>query len=361
MIAPRLNQKLRVMPKSFTTPRQLQERFPAQEQALARVEKFRQTIRHILLGKDPRFLLVVGPCSIHDIKGAKEYAKRLKKLASEVEDSFFIVMRTYFEKPRTALGWKGLIHDPLLDGSHQIEQGFELSRELLLYLTELELPAGCEFLDPPLAVYNGDLISWGCIGARTTTSQVHRQMASDLPMPMAFKNSIDGNSESAVNGCLAASYPHAFLGLSLDGDLRFHHSKGNSDTHVVLRGGQHKPNYDLDSVRKTFRLLHRHGLPERLLIDCSHDNCKKQHELQRIVFETVIRQTLESEAPIRGLMLESYLKSGSQPLNGHIDSLDFGISVTDPCLSFEETEEILRWGHAEIQSHKKQLLHLEQK
>lgn len=337
---------------TFTTPLELHERIPAEPYHQEFIEEARQTIRNILSGKDSRFLLIVGPCSIHDIKGAEEYALRLKTLAEEVKNSFYIVMRAYFEKPRTALGWKGLIHDPLLDGSHQIEHGFELSRKLLLFLAELKMPAGCEFLDPSAALYNGDLVSWGCIGARTTASQVHRQMASDLPMPIAFKNSTDGSSESAVNGCLAASYPHAFLGLSMEGDHRVHHSKGNPDTHVVLRGGSHKPNYDLNSVRKAFQLLHRSGLPERLLIDCSHDNCKKKHELQRIVFETVIKQTLESEAAIYGLMLESYLNSGNQPLKGSLETLQFGISVTDPCLSFEETEEIIRWGHHEIQAHR---------
>ena len=336
---------------SFTTPLELQKRLPARPIHKAFIQNSRQTIRNILSGKDPRFLLIVGPCSIHDIKGAESYALRLKALADEVKDSFFIVMRAYFEKPRTALGWKGLMHDPMLDGTHQIERGFELSRKLLLFLAELNVPAGCEFLDPPLALYNGDLISWGCIGARTTASQVHRQMASDLPMPIAFKNATDGSSESAVNGCLAASYPHAFLGLSLEGELHVHHSKGNPDTHVVLRGGNNKPNYDLNSVRKAFQLLHRSGLPERILIDCSHDNCKKQHDLQRIVFETVIKQTLESEASIYGLMLESYLNGGNQPLKGSLENLHYGISITDPCLSFEETEEILRWGHHEIKTH----------
>lgn len=337
---------------TFTTPRELQERLPATPNHIEFIQHSRQTIRNILSGKDSRFLLIVGPCSIHDTKGAEEYAKRLKSLAEEVKESFFIVMRAYFEKPRTALGWKGLIHDPMLDGSHQIERGFELSRELLLFLADLNLPAGCEFLDPPAALYSGDLISWGCIGARTTASQVHRQMASDLPMPIAFKNSTDGSSESAVNGCLTASYPHAYLGLSMEGNLSVHHSKGNPDTHVVLRGGNSRPNYDLNSVRKTFQLLHRASLPERIIIDCSHDNCKKKHELQRVAFETVIKQALESEAPIYGLMLESYLNSGSQPLKGALDTLKFGISVTDPCLSFEETEEILRSGHNEIQTHR---------
>lgn len=344
------------MPIPFTTPQELHMRLPACLEHLAYVERSRQAIRSILLGKDERLLVIVGPCSIHDIDGAKDYARRLKTLSEELSDSLFLVMRTYFEKPRTALGWKGLIHDPLLDGSHQMERGFELARELLLYLSELGVPAGCEFLDPPAALYYGDLISWGCIGARTTASQVHRQIASELSMPVAFKNATDGSSESAVNGCLAASYPHAFLGHAVDGTLKMHHSKGNPDTHIVLRGGHQSPNYDLNSVRKAFQLLHSSSLPERLLIDCSHDNCQKNHELQRMVFESVVKQTLESEAPIYGLMLESYLQNGSQPLNGPLESLEYGVSVTDPCLSFEETEEILRWGHAEIQAYRKVLV-----
>lgn len=337
----------------FTTPYELHKKFPACLEHLAFVERSRQIIRAILTGKDSRFLLVVGPCSIHDAHGAKEYANRLKVLADDVSDTFFIVMRTYFEKPRTALGWKGLIHDPLLDGSNQMEKGLEICRELLLSFAEIGIPTGCEFLDPTMSLFYGDLISWACIGARTTASQIHRQMASELSMPIAFKNSTDGDSESAVNGCLAASYPHAFLGYSIDGSLRIHNSKGNSDAHVVLRGGTTNPNYDLDSVRKTFQLLHRAGLPERLLIDCSHDNCKKNHELQAAVFETVIQQTLESEAPIYGLMLESYLENGSQPLNGPLDTLQHGISVTDPCLSFDETEKIVQLARAEIQAHRK--------
>lgn len=341
------------MPTSFTTPRQVQEKLPAPPRYLEHIASSRTTIRNILNGKDDRLLLIVGPCSIHDVSGAKDYARRLKNLADEVSDSFFIIMRSYFEKPRTALGWKGLIHDPMLDGSNQIEQGFYLSRELLLFLAELQLPAGCEFLDPPAAIYNEDLISWGCIGARTAASQVHRQMASDLPMPIAFKNSTDGNSESAVCGCLSASYPHAFLGLNLDGALNVHYSKGNPDTHIVLRGGQDSANYDLHSMRKVFQQLRNAGLPERLLVDCSHDNCRKNHQMQQSVFDAVIHLAHKSETPIYGMMLESYIYEGNQPLQGPLETLEFGISVTDPCLSFADTEDLIRAGHITIQNHRK--------
>ena len=265
------------------------------------------------------------------------YAQKLKALSEEVKDSFLIIMRVYLEKPRTALGWKGLVHDPYLDGSHCMDRGYELAREFLLYLSHLELPAASEFLDPPSFVYNGDLITWGCIGARTSTSQVHRQMASDLSMPVAFKNSTDGNIESAVNGCLAASYPHAFLGLNEDGVLAIHHSRGNPDAHIVLRGGEKKSNYDLESISLAQKLLQHAELPERLIVDCSHDNCLKNYAHQEIVFQTVLKYAREEHLSIRGMMLESYLKAGNQPLSGSLSDLHFGVSITDPCLGWEET------------------------
>jgi 3-deoxy-7-phosphoheptulonate synthase len=337
------------MPAPFITPRELHQKYPASIEQQAFIADMRQEIRGILNGKDSRLLLIVGPCSIHDLEGAEEYAKKLKSLKNQVADSFLVIMRTYFEKPRTALGWKGLIHDPLLDGSHQMELGLSLSREFLLKLAELKIGAACEFLDPAAAIYNGDLISWGCIGARTSSSQVHRQIASDLAMPIAFKNSTDGSVENAVNGCLAATYPHAYLGLSESGALKIHHSKGNPDAHIVLRGGESKPNYDPQSVRQALQALHRAGLSQRLLIDCSHDNSSKKYELQPKVFEEALEQALR-ETPIAGIMLESYLQGGSQPLRGPLEQLRFGISVTDPCLSWEETESLVLQGAAKIQA-----------
>lgn len=337
------------MPEPFITPRELHQKYPASIEEQAFIAANRQEIRDILSGKDTRLLLIVGPCSIHDTRGAEEYARKLKTLQMQVADSFLLIMRTYFEKPRTALGWKGLIHDPLLDGSHQMELGLALSRKFLLKLAELRIGAACEFLDPTAAIYNGDLISWGCIGARTSSSQVHRQIASDLPMPIAFKNSTDGSVENAVNGCLAATYPHAYLGLNESGTLKIHHSKGNPDAHIVLRGGESKPNYDPQSVRQALQALHRAGLPQRLIIDCSHDNSSKKHELQLEVFEEALEQVLR-ETPIAGLMLESYLQEGSQPLRGPLEQLRYGISVTDPCLSWEETESLILQGANKIQT-----------
>lgn len=337
------------MPEPFITPRELHQKYPASIEQQAFIANMRGEIRSVLNGKDSRLLLIVGPCSIHDLEGAEVYAKRLKTLQDQVSDSFLIVMRTYFEKPRSALGWKGLIHDPLLDGSHQMELGLMLSRKFLLILADLKIGAACEFLDPTAALYNGDLISWGCIGARTSSSQIHRQIASDLAMPIAFKNSTDGGFENAVNGCLAATYPHAYLGLSESGALRIHHSKGNPDAHLVLRGGEFKPNYDPHSVRQALQTLHRAGLPQRLIVDCSHDNCSKKHELQPKVFEAALEQALR-ETPIAGIMLESYLQSGNQPLRGGLEQLKFGISVTDPCLSWEETESLILQGSHKIQA-----------
>lgn len=333
----------------FYSPRHLREKLPLSLRGGDFITKSRKEVHNILTQQDPRLLLIVGPCSIHELKSAQDYARRLKTLSDETKNTFLIVMRSYMEKPRTALGWKGLVHDPYLDGSHQMERGYEIAREFLLFLAELNLPAACEFLDPPSCVYNGDMITWGCIGARTSSSQVHRQLASDLPMPVAFKNSTDGNIESAVNGCLAAVYPHTFLGLNEDGILALHHSKGNPDAHVVLRGGEGKPNYDQESIQTTLQMLRRHGLPERVVIDCSHDNCDKQYAQQQIVFEEILEQVVHGSSAIRGLMLESFLKEGNQPLNAALQQLSFGVSVTDPCLGWETTEKLIRAAHQEMQ------------
>lgn len=334
----------------FLTPKELRKQFPASRENLRFIDNSRLAIHNILSMKDSRHLLIVGPCSIHDIEGAKEYANRLKELSQQVRDIFYIVMRTYIEKPRSALGWRGFIHDPYLDGSHQIDQGYILSREFLLYLAELKLPSACEFLDATTSTFNGDLISWGCIGARTSNSQVHRQLASDLPMPVGFKNSIEGNIESAVNGCLTASYPHTFLGLNMEGILSIQRSKGNPDVHLILRGGETGPNYDKESIQLALQMLRRSSLPERVLIDCSHGNCQKKHELQKEVFRNVMIQSIESTA-IRGIMLESYLYAGNQPLNGPLNDLRYGVSITDPCLSWEETEQLVMDGYAIMQRH----------
>jgi 3-deoxy-7-phosphoheptulonate synthase len=327
--------------KPFITPQDLKKALPLTPEVEAFVATSREKIRAILKGHDSRLLLLTGPCSIHDVKGALLYADRLKELSKQVSSQFLVVMRAYIEKPRTSLGWKGLLHDPNLDGTDSLEQGLHITRKLFLELAEKGIPTACEFLDPLTAAYNGDLISWGCIGARTSASQVHRQIASMLPMPIAFKNSTDGNIEIAVNGCLYASQPHKFLALQNAGHLSLKQSTGNPDTHIVLRGAEDKPNYDAQSVQTALQLLTKADLPRRLIIDCSHGNSRKQHEQQMIVFRSVMEQVRSGTREIRGLMLESYLKAGHQPHHGKTEELQYDISITDPCLSFEETEALI--------------------
>jgi 3-deoxy-7-phosphoheptulonate synthase len=340
----------------FSSPKEHKQKFPLSAAHKNFIIESRQTVHKILYKQDPRLLLVIGPCSIHDLKGAKEYALKLKQLQEDVSSSFFLVMRAYVEKPRTALGWKGLLHDPLLDGSHRMDLGYAYSRELFLFLAEHRIPAACEFLEPSSSLYHGDLITWGCIGARTSSSQTHRQMAADLPMPIAFKNSTDGNIETAAYGCLAASYPHTFLGYNEQGQIAIKHAKGNPDTHIVLRGADAKPNYDFESVRSSLNILRRAGLPERIMIDCSHDNCQKRHELQKEVFHYTLQLATLPENGIVGMMLESYLHPGNQPLKNSCSALKFGISVTDPCLGWEETEVLLKHGNNYFQQQQSAVL-----
>lgn len=327
--------------KPFISPQDLKNALPLTPEMESFIAQSRESIRAILNGSDSRLILLTGPCSIHDVKGALLYADRLKDLSDQVSSQFLVVMRAYIEKPRTALGWKGLLHDPNLDGTDSLEQGLHVTRKLLLELAEKGIPAACEFLDPLTATYNGDLISWGCIGARTSASQVHRQIASMLPMPVAFKNTTEGNIEIAVNGCLYASQPHKFLTLQDAGHISLKQSHGNPDTHIVLRGAEDKPNYDASSIQTALQLLGKAHLPKRLIIDCSHGNSRKQHEQQLVVFRSVMEQVRSGVTEIRGLMLESYLKGGHQPHQGKSEELQYDVSITDPCLSFEETEALI--------------------
>nr|MBA3816346.1 3-deoxy-7-phosphoheptulonate synthase [Parachlamydiaceae bacterium] len=257
--------------ESLISPQMLKEGLPPLAAHLEFIEQSRQQIQRILSGEDSRLFLVVGPCSIHDITAAKEYAIKLRHLSDKISKHFFVVMRTHFEKPRTSLGWKGLLHDPHLDGSNAISTGLNLSRELLLFLADLGLPAATEFLDPITFHYLGDLISWACIGARTSESQIHRQFASGLPMPVAFKNSTSGNIDVAINGVLAATCSHSFFGITEHGSLSIVETKGNRHAHVALRGGELKPNYDADSIAYALEQLKKNHLPQQLVIDCSHD------------------------------------------------------------------------------------------
>jgi 3-deoxy-7-phosphoheptulonate synthase len=333
---------------SLPTPIELLRELPCKLVHQSFIARARNQICQILEGKDPRILLIVGPCSIHDTTAAKEYAIKLRELSHEVSDSFYVIMRTYFEKPRTTRGWKGLLYDPDLNGSHDIENGLRLTRQLLLDLTEMEIPTAAEFLDPSSAYYFGDLISWACIGARTAASQTHRQMASGLSMPVAFKNSTDGNIEIAINGILNAISPHTFIGSDPQGQICSIQTSGNLYSHMVLRGGKGSPNYDSESITNaTSRLKHFNLLPH-LLIDCSHDNSQRQHEQQPQVFQSVIRQVVQGNHSIRGLLLESHLFAGNQSLSA-ADPLRYAVSITDPCLDWQTTENLIRWGHAEMQ------------
>jgi 3-deoxy-7-phosphoheptulonate synthase len=324
--------------------KEIKTRFPLLPSQHLFIEESRQTVRAILNGTDPRLLLIVGPCSIHDRLSAKEFAVQLHKLAYTVASHFFLVMRVYCEKPRTASGWKGFLYDPLLDGSHAMHLGIEWTRQLLLELATLQVPAATEFLDPLTAYYYEDLMTWGSIGARTASSQTHRQLASALPMPIGFKNGVAGNVSAAVNGAMAASHPHTYMRICENGKPIIARTMGNPDTHVVLRGGESGPNYDPSSVSEALARLEHAKLPLRLLIDCSHHNSAKKHDRQPGVFQSVIHQIIEGNTNIRGLMLESHLHAGNQILTSDLSQLQYGISITDACLDWHSTAHLISWG-----------------
>ena len=327
-------------------PRELKHALPMTEASNSTVVTGREAISAILKRTDPRLLVVLGPCSIHDPKGALEYAGKLNALRQELEDQFCLVMRVYFEKPRTTVGWKGLIYDPHLDGSDDIQTGLRKARELLLQITSLGLPAATEFLDPVVPQYIADLVSWAAIGARTTESQTHRQMASGLSMPVGFKNGTDGGLQIAIDAMQSAMRPHSFLGIDQDGFTSIVRTTGNPDGHVVLRGGRLHTNYDAESIREAADSLQKSGLPPVLMVDCSHANSLKQHAKQEEVWRSLIEQRLAGCQPITGVMIESNISEGSQPIPRNLADLRYGVSVTDACLGWDVTERLLRWGHA---------------
>lgn len=334
--------------ESLPSPHRIHQELPASSTQQDFIRRQRSLIGKILDGKDSRLLLVMGPCSIHDLVSAKEYAQKLLQFAKEVEDTFVVVMRVYFEKPRTAVGWKGFLYDPHLNSSNDIQTGIRWTRKLLLDMAEMGVPTAAEFLDPCTALYVSDLISWGCIGARTASSQIHRQMASGLPMPISIKNNTDGNVNVAVQGVLSASLPHSFVAPNMLGQLSMVHTKGNPHAHIVLRGGEGQPNYDPQAIAGALNKLERAHLPLRLLIDCSHDNSFKNHEQQSLVFQSVISQIVEGNKCIRGLILESNLFAGNQHLTCDPSLLQYAVSVTDPCLDWPTTEKLIRWGCAKL-------------
>src|ERR687892_2914974 len=321
-------------------PAILLEELPLSEAAAMTISRGREEVAGILWGDDDRLVIVVGPCSIHDPVAAVDYARRLRRLADELAADLRLVMRVYFEKPRTTVGWKGLINDPGLDGSFAINAGLRVGRRLLLDLAELGLPAGCEFLDPITPQFISDLVSWGAIGARTTESQVHRELASACSMPVGFKNGTDGGVQIAIDAVRAAAHPHRFIGVTEQGLAGIVSTVGNPDCHVILRGGAAGPNYDAMSVQKVLAALHDPGLPARLMIDASHGNSEKDHQRQPLVAREVATQIAQGETGIIGMMMESFLLEGRQDL-GDPSRLVYGQSVTDACMSWETSVPVL--------------------
>jgi 3-deoxy-7-phosphoheptulonate synthase len=330
------------------TPRALKAEQPVPEECNQTVVRSREAVTKILRRDDPRLLVVVGPCSIHDVEGALEYGKRLSELRRELAGQLEIVMRVYFEKPRTTIGWKGLINDPHLDGTYDIETGLKRARRLLIKLTAMGLPAATEFLDPITPQYIDDLVTWAAVGARTTESQTHREMASGLSMPVGFKNGTDGSLQTALDAMASSRTPHNFLGIDQDGITSIIRTKGNPSGHLVLRGGRSGTNYDRASLRQAETRLAQASLPPVLMVDCSHANSGKQHGRQAEVWKSVIEQRAAGDRSIIGAMIESYIHEGNQPFPTKPADLRHGISITDACVSWEMTEQILRWGSEEL-------------
>jgi 3-deoxy-7-phosphoheptulonate synthase len=334
--------------EAMPSPDQVQAERPASAAALRTVAQGRSTLKAILDRRDPRRFLVVGPCSIHDPEAGLEYARRLAALAREVADSLVLVMRVYFEKPRTATGWKGFINDPRLDGTFHIEEGVRRARAFLLQVAELGLPAGTEALDPLTPLYLGDLISWTAIGARTAESQTHREMSSGLPTAVGFKNGTDGDLQVAVNGILAAASRHSFLGINGQGSASVLRTRGNRHGHLVLRGGGGRPNFDRGHVALAEQALAAAGLPGNILVDCSHANSFRNPELQPLVMADCLDQIGRGNQSIVGLMLESFLVEGNQPLPADPRGLRYGCSITDACLDWERTERLIRGAREQL-------------
>ncbi|MGQ4807561.1 Phospho-2-dehydro-3-deoxyheptonate aldolase, Tyr-sensitive [Candidatus Entotheonellaceae bacterium PAL068K] len=329
-------------------PAVLRQELPVTEAANCTVIAGREAIKRILRQEDRRLLVIVGPCSIHDPEAALEYAGRLNELRLELQEHLCIVMRVYFEKPRTTVGWKGLIYDPHLDGSDDLPAGLRLARQLLLDINGMGLPAGTEMLDPITPQYLSELISWSAIGARTTESQTHREMASGLSMPVGFKNSTEGVLQVAIDAMEAARHPHTFLGVDAQGRTAVIRTRGNPWGHVVLRGGHRRPNYDPESIATACSQLRQADVSPVLMVDCSHANSRKQHEHQEEVWSTVVQQRLTGNTGLIGLMVESHLHAGNQKIPQDLGLLRYGISVTDACVDWETTDRMLRQAHAAL-------------
>ena len=325
--------------QELSTPEDVRKELPITELSAKTILDSRKTIENILDEKDDRIFVVIGPCSIHDPLAAMDYAKKLKKISQDVSENLFIIMRVYFEKPRTTVGWKGLINDPMLDGSFEINKGIRIGRKLLLDIVDLEIPAGTEYLDLISPQYIADIISWGAIGARTTESQCHRELASGLSCPVGFKNGTDGNLQITIDAIKAASGAHHFLSVTKEGNSAIFSTSGNPYCHTILRGGSNKVNYDEKSIDDVSARLDKANLPQQIIVDCSHANSLKDHKKQMVVVDNLVGQLSHGEKRIKGLMIESNLVEGNQNIND--PDLVYGKSVTDACIGWEDTEKAL--------------------
>lgn len=330
------------------SPEMLKEEMPVSGAATEVILKGRQTIENIITRKDSRLMVITGPCSIHDDRAALEYAQKLKSLQSEVKKTMYLVMRVYFEKPRTTVGWKGLINDPNLDGSYDIINGIKKARGLLNQIASMGVPTATELLDPFIPQYIAGLVCWAAIGARTTESQTHREMASGLSMPVGFKNGTDGNLAVALNAMIAAGSPQHFLGIDHNGSASVVTTTGNPYAHLVLRGGK-RPNYDSASIREVLDMMRDKNLPEAIVVDCSHANSRKRFAEQSIAWKDVILQKSTGNQAIIGMMLESNLSEGNQKNTGNLNTMNYGVSITDACISWEDTRELILWADQQLQ------------
>jgi 3-deoxy-7-phosphoheptulonate synthase len=338
--------------KSITpiiAPADLRQVFPITVEGSEFVSAAREQIKNIIKGKDQRLMVVVGPCSIHDPKAAIDYAERLARLAKQVSDQLLIIMRVYFEKPRTTIGWKGVINDPDMNGTHLISKGLGVARSLLCRMTELKLPVATEMLDPITPEYLADMLCWGAIGARTTESQTHRELASGLSFPIGFKNGTDGNLQIAIDAMIAALHSHSFLGINREGLTSIIQTTGNPEVHIVLRGGK-KPNYYAEDIKKTEEMLEKNSLFPTIMVDCSHGNSEKNHENQPMVLDNVISQIVTGNRSISGVMIESFLEAGNQPTPKDLTQLKYGVSITDKCIDWDTTERTLWEAHGRLKA-----------
>jgi 3-deoxy-7-phosphoheptulonate synthase len=334
-------------------PAELRQVFPLSDHDREFVNTSRECVKEIIHRRDRRLMVVVGPCSIHDPLAAIGYAKRLAVLSRKVEDQLFLVMRTYFEKPRTTIGWKGLINDPDMNNSHLISKGLGIARGLLLKITSLKVPVANEMLDPITPEYVADMISWGAIGARTTESQTHREMSSGLSFPVGFKNGTDGNLQIAMDAMKAVRHPHSFLGINREGRISIIETSGNPDVHIVLRGGSRKVNYAPEDIFATEESLKKNGLAPTIMVDCSHGNSNKDYQKQPEVLESVIQQVVDGNNSISGVMIESNLEAGSQKIPADLSQLKYGVSITDACIDWDTTEKIILAAHDRLRKAKR--------